>query len=154
MARPRFQAPVDLGSVHKIFAKCKGFEKLGSLRPSRPLYPRGNFVTLLAKILGRGYFLRFWRLLWEYQKNESFGLCKFSLLGNRKKIHPIHSHMYLYHHHRTTKVTILPVQFYFFHMCFGIIILSLFHITIQMIPIQNLSCPKIAKTYGRTCFSS
>ena len=95
MARPRFQAPVDLGSVHKIFAKCKGFEKLGSLRPSRPLYPRGNFVTLLAKILGRGYFLRFWRLLWEYQKNESFGLCKFSLLGNRKKIHPIHSHMYL-----------------------------------------------------------
>ena len=32
-----------------------------------------------------------------------------------------------------------------FHMCFGIRILSLFHLATQIVFIQNLNCPKITK---------
>ena len=39
-----------------------------------------------------------------------------------------------------------------FHMCFGIRISSLFHPATQMIPIQNLNCPKNAKNDARTWF--
>ena len=39
---------------------------------------------------------------------------------------------------------VLKVQFYFFHMWYGIRILSLFHINTQTISIINLNCPKNA----------
>ena len=39
-----------------------------------------------------------------------------------------------------------------FHMCFGIRISSPFHLATQMIPIQNLNCPKNAKNDARTWF--
>ena len=43
-------------------------------------------------------------------------------------------------------------QILLFHMCFGIRILSPFHLATQIIYIQNLNCSKMQKTHVQTRF--
>ena len=43
-------------------------------------------------------------------------------------------------------ISVLKVIFYFFHMCFGIQVLSPFHLDIKTIPLMNSNSPKTYKT--------